>query len=82
MLPSCRNRPRRDGVCRSDPGSGPDRNGGSRRRRCQIDELIIDLTRKVELRAFARTDPYRVALDIPQMAFKFPPGAATPAADS
>ena len=29
--------------------------------------FIMDLTRKVELRAFALADPYRVVVDLPQV---------------
>jgi N-acetylmuramoyl-L-alanine amidase len=34
--------------------------------------LIIDLTRKIDVRAFTIADPYRVVIDIPQVNFQFP----------
>lgn len=34
--------------------------------------LVIDLTRKIDLRAFTLADPYRVVIDIPLVAFKLP----------
>src|SRR5580704_9312540 len=34
--------------------------------------LIIDLTRKIDVRAFTIADPYRVVVDIPQVNFQFP----------
>src|ERR1700674_681189 len=35
--------------------------------------LLVDLSRKVELRAFALADPYRVVIDIPQVTFRLAP---------
>jgi N-acetylmuramoyl-L-alanine amidase len=35
--------------------------------------LVIDLTQKIEVRAFTIADPYRVVIDIPQVDFQFPP---------
>ncbi len=35
--------------------------------------LIVDLNRKVDLRAFTLADPYRVVIDLPQVSFQFPP---------
>jgi N-acetylmuramoyl-L-alanine amidase len=35
--------------------------------------LVIDLTRKIDVRAFTIADPYRVVVDIPQVNFQFPP---------
>ncbi len=35
--------------------------------------LVIDLTQKIEVRAFTIADPYRVVVDIPQVNFQFPP---------
>src|SRR5215468_8571018 len=37
--------------------------------------LIVDLTEKVEIRAFTLANPYRVVLDMPQVTFQFPPKA-------
>jgi N-acetylmuramoyl-L-alanine amidase len=34
--------------------------------------FILDLTRKIDLRAFTLADPYRVVVDIPQVTFKLP----------
>src|SRR5262245_29529968 len=34
--------------------------------------FIADLSKKVELRAFTLADPYRVVIDIPQVAFRLP----------
>lgn len=39
----------------------------------QQTRFVMDLTRKVDLRAFALADPYRVVVDLPQVTFKFPP---------
>ena len=35
--------------------------------------LVIDLTHKIDVRAFTIADPYRVVIDIPQVNFQFPP---------
>src|SRR5690606_5386313 len=35
--------------------------------------FVMDLTRKVDLRAFTLADPYRVVVDLPQVAFRLPP---------
>lgn len=34
--------------------------------------FVVDLTRKVELRAFTLADPYRVVIDLPQVTFALP----------
>src|SRR5215468_1254022 len=34
--------------------------------------LIVDLDRKIEVRAFALANPYRVIVDMPQVTFAFP----------
>jgi N-acetylmuramoyl-L-alanine amidase len=34
--------------------------------------FVLDLTRKVEIRAFTLADPYRVVVDLPQVAFHLP----------
>src|ERR1700733_40512 len=34
--------------------------------------LVMDLSRKIDLRAFTLADPYRVVLDIPQVTFQLP----------
>jgi N-acetylmuramoyl-L-alanine amidase len=39
--------------------------------------FILDLDRKVSLRAFTLADPYRVVIDLPQIAFHLDPGAGT-----
>lgn len=35
--------------------------------------FILDLSRNVDLRAFTLADPYRVVVDLPQIAFQLPP---------
>jgi N-acetylmuramoyl-L-alanine amidase len=35
--------------------------------------LVVDLSRKIEMRAFTLPDPYRVVIDIPQVNFQLPP---------
>ena len=35
--------------------------------------FVMDLTRKIELRAFTLADPYRVVLDLPQVSFNLAP---------
>jgi N-acetylmuramoyl-L-alanine amidase len=37
--------------------------------------FVMDLSRKIDLRAFTLADPYRVVLDIPQVTFQLPPRA-------
>jgi N-acetylmuramoyl-L-alanine amidase len=37
--------------------------------------LVLDLTRKIDIAAFTLADPYRVVIDLPQVAFKLPPRA-------
>src|SRR5215471_2440930 len=37
--------------------------------------LIVDLSHKVDIRAFTLANPYRVVLDMPQVTFQFPPKA-------
>jgi len=37
--------------------------------------LIVDLSEKVDIRAFTLANPYRVVLDMPQVTFQFPPRA-------
>lgn len=39
--------------------------------------FILDLDRKISLRAFTLADPYRVVIDMPQVAFHLDPGAGT-----
>ncbi len=34
--------------------------------------LIVDLTEKIDIRAFTLANPYRVVLDMPQVTFQFP----------
>ncbi|HEY2135333.1 MAG TPA: N-acetylmuramoyl-L-alanine amidase [Xanthobacteraceae bacterium] len=34
--------------------------------------FVVDMSRKVELRAFTLADPYRVVIDLPQVSFQFP----------
>ncbi len=35
--------------------------------------FVMDLSRRIDLRAFTLADPYRVVLDIPQVTFRLPP---------
>ena len=35
--------------------------------------LIVDLSRKIDVRAFTLANPYRVVMDMPQVTFQFPP---------
>jgi N-acetylmuramoyl-L-alanine amidase len=37
--------------------------------------FVMDLSRKIDLRAFTLADPYRVVLDIPEVTFQLPPKA-------
>ena len=37
--------------------------------------FVLDLSRKIELRAFTLADPYRVVIDLPQVTFRLPPKA-------
>ena len=39
--------------------------------------FILDLDRKIDARAFVLGDPYRVVVDIPQVAFNLPAGSGT-----
>lgn len=39
--------------------------------------FILDLDRKIDVRAFVLADPYRVVLDIPQVTFKLAPDVGT-----
>ncbi|MBI4273288.1 MAG: AMIN domain-containing protein, partial [Rhizobiales bacterium] len=34
--------------------------------------FVVDLTRKVDIRAFTLADPYRVVIDLPQVTFNLP----------
>jgi N-acetylmuramoyl-L-alanine amidase len=38
--------------------------------------IVFDLSRKVDMRAFALADPYRLVIDLPQMRFQLPPQAS------
>jgi N-acetylmuramoyl-L-alanine amidase len=38
----------------------------------QQTRFVVDLSRKVDLRAFTLADPYRVVIDLPQITFKLP----------
>jgi N-acetylmuramoyl-L-alanine amidase len=37
--------------------------------------FVVDLSQKIDLAAFTLADPYRVVIDLPQVAFKLPPKA-------
>lgn len=43
----------------------------------QQTRFILDLDRKIDARAFVLGDPYRVVVDIPQVAFNLPAGSGT-----
>src|SRR5262245_62635594 len=34
--------------------------------------LIVDLSRKIDIRSFTLANPYRVVMDMPQVTFQFP----------
>jgi N-acetylmuramoyl-L-alanine amidase len=36
--------------------------------------MVIDLSQRIDLRAFTLASPYRVVIDLPQVIFRFPPG--------
>jgi N-acetylmuramoyl-L-alanine amidase len=38
----------------------------------KLTRFVVDLSQKVEIRAFTLPDPYRVVIDLPQVAFQFP----------
>ena len=40
-----------------------------------LTRFVVDLSRKIDLRAFTLADPYRVVIDIPQVAFQIAPKA-------
>lgn len=42
----------------------------------KMTRFVVDLTQKVDITAFALANPYRVVIDLPQVAFKLPPKAA------
>jgi N-acetylmuramoyl-L-alanine amidase len=35
--------------------------------------FVVDISQKIDIRAFALADPYRVVVDLPQVNFQFPP---------
>lgn len=39
----------------------------------KLTRFVVDLTQKIDLRAFTLADPYRVVIDLPQISFQFPP---------
>jgi N-acetylmuramoyl-L-alanine amidase len=39
----------------------------------KLTRLVVDLSRKIDMRAFTLADPYRVVIDIPQVNFQLPP---------
>src|SRR5882757_8867529 len=42
----------------------------------KMTRFVVDLTQKVDITAFALANPYRVVIDLPQIAFKLPAKAA------
>ncbi len=41
----------------------------------KMTRFVVDLTEKIDVAAFALADPYRIVLDLPQIAFRLPPDA-------
>jgi N-acetylmuramoyl-L-alanine amidase len=41
----------------------------------KMTRFVVDLTQKIDVTAFALANPYRVVVDLPQIAFKLPPKA-------
>jgi N-acetylmuramoyl-L-alanine amidase len=37
--------------------------------------MVVDLSERIDFRAFTLADPYRVVIDLPQVTFRFPPKA-------
>ena len=54
--------------------AGGDRRAARRRRQADP-RFVVDLDRKIDIAAFTLADPYRVVVDLPQVAFKLPPQA-------
>lgn len=42
----------------------------------KLTRFVVDLTQKIDVTAFALANPYRVVVDLPQIAFRLPPKAA------
>jgi N-acetylmuramoyl-L-alanine amidase len=42
----------------------------------KMTRFVVDLTQKIDITAFALANPYRVVVDLPQVAFRLPPKAA------
>ncbi len=42
----------------------------------KMTRFVVDLSQKIDVTAFALANPYRVVVDLPQIAFKLPPKAA------
>jgi N-acetylmuramoyl-L-alanine amidase len=53
------------------PGATDARVGGDAKQT----RFVVDLSRKVDIRAFTLADPYRVVIDLPQVSFQLPPKA-------
>ena len=54
--------------CRAFPVATDARLGGDAKQT----RFVVDLTRKIEIRAFTLADPYRVVIDLPQVTFQLP----------
>ena len=39
--------------------------------------LVLDLSQKIDVRAFTLANPYRVVMDMPQVTFRLPPKTGT-----
>ncbi len=68
VLPASAERAARAGGAERYPVATDSRLGGDEN---QV-RFVLDLSRKIELRAFTLADPYRVVVDIPQVIFKLP----------
>ena len=42
----------------------------------KLTRFVVDLTQKIDVTAFALANPYRIVVDLPQIAFRLPPKAA------
>src|SRR5712672_2096066 len=38
-----------------------------------VTRMVVDISQKIEMRAFTLANPYRVVIDLPQVVFRFPP---------
>ena len=64
--------PQVQAAAESGPAATDVRVGGDDK----MTRFVVDLTQKIDVTAFALADPYRVVVDLPQIAFRLPPKAA------